>query len=122
MRLLREASDACGRPSEEVRAVLDDLLPPGLEELGLAEALRIRLRDLTADAGAVGVATATLRLEGWVEQALYGMAGEAISNAIRHGGAKPSRSACASGAGGADLVIVDDGRGSNRPRRATPRR
>ena len=41
--LLREASDRVRTAIQEVRAVLDDLLPPGLEELGLAEALRIRL-------------------------------------------------------------------------------
>ena len=110
--LLREASDRVRTAIQEVRAVLDDLLPPGLEELGLAEALRIRLRDLTADAGAVGVATGDLpRLEGWVEQALYGMAGEAISNAIRHGGAKHISISLREWRRRAIIVIVDDGRG-----------
>jgi signal transduction histidine kinase len=110
--LLREASDRVRTAIQEVRAVLDDLLPPGLEELGLAEALRIRLRDLTAGSGATGVATGDLpRLEGWVEQALYGMAGEAISNAIRHGAAKHISISLREWRGRAIIVIVDDGRG-----------
>jgi signal transduction histidine kinase len=109
---LREASDRVRTAIQEVRAVLDDLLPPGLEELGLAEALRIRVRDLTAATGALGVTTGDLpRLEGWVEQALYGMAGEAISNAIRHGGARHIAISLRERRGRAIVMIVDDGRG-----------
>ena len=60
----------------------------------------------------MGVATGDLpRLEGWVEQALYGMAGEAISNAIRHGGAKHISISLREWRRRAIIVIVDDGRG-----------
>jgi signal transduction histidine kinase len=70
----------------EIRTVLARLLPPGLEELGLAHALRSQLLQ-TAESNEVAthLAGELPRLEPWVEQALYGMAAEAISNAARHG-------------------------------------
>src|SRR5204862_7561877 len=56
----------------EVRAVLAHLLPPGLEELGLANALRTRIQSLRESGVDAEVVGDLPRLEGWVEQALYG--------------------------------------------------
>jgi signal transduction histidine kinase len=109
---LAEASERVRTAIREVRAVLDALLPPGLEELGLTEALRIRLRDLTAATPTAGVVRGRLpRLQGWVEQALYGMTGEAISNAIRHGDARRITVTLGERRGRALIEIADDGRG-----------
>jgi signal transduction histidine kinase len=122
----------------EVRAVLARLLPPGLEELGLADALRTRIRAAhanaepheaagpsavvagngqrpaaPADTGVItGVVTGDLpRLEEWVEQALYGMASEAVSNAVRHGHAATVQIDLRIVRGRAVLSVTDDGRG-----------
>jgi signal transduction histidine kinase len=95
----------------EVRAVLAHLLPTGLEELGLAEALRTRIRSVREDGVEAAVRGDLPRLEPWVEQALYGMASEALSNAIRHG--RPSTIGFDLGVvrGRAVLSVTDDGVG-----------
>lgn len=95
----------------EVRAVLARLLPPGLEELGLADALRTRIRSVREDGIDADVVGDLPRLEGWVEQALYGIASEAISNAARHGDPTTIRIDLRSVRGRAVIAVVDDGRG-----------
>ena len=122
----RAASGADGQPPDprlvnaserlltaigEVRAVLGRLLPPGLEELGLAEALRTRIYS-ERDAGVAGEVTGDLpRLEAWVEQGLYGMASEAVSNAVRHGQATTVRIDLRIVRTQAVLAVTDDGVG-----------
>ncbi|MBA2380480.1 MAG: sensor histidine kinase [Chloroflexi bacterium] len=107
---LVNASDRLRTAIGEVRAVLARLLPPGLEELGLAEAMRVRLHDLGDGIGGEVVGELP-RLEGWVEQALYGMASEAVSNAVRHGMPTNVRVELAIVRGRAVLAVNDDGRG-----------
>ena len=51
------------------------------------------------------------RLEAWVEQSLYGMASEAVSNAERHGRATSVRIDLRIVRGRAVLVVYDNGRG-----------
>jgi signal transduction histidine kinase len=105
------ASDRLLTAIREVRAVLARLLPPGLDELGLADALRTRLRPL-ADDGVVALVRGDLpRLEPWVEQSLYGMASEAVSNAVRHGRASSIRVDLAVSRGRAVVAVTDDGGG-----------
>lgn len=96
----------------EVRAVMANLLPPGLEELGVGRALDGWLGRLTAGSG-VGfrVSGEIPHLDGWVEQALYGMAAEAASNAFRHARASSIRVELGTRAGRAVVVVSDDGRG-----------
>jgi signal transduction histidine kinase len=82
---LDSASDRLVGAIKEVRAVLNDLLPPGLEELGLGQAIRTRVRSLAAESGMdLSVEGDLPRFEDWVEQALYGMIVEAVTNAVRH--------------------------------------
>ena len=95
----------------EVRAVLGRLVPPGLDELGLAAAIRSRLRSELA-AGVDGhVAGEIPRLLPATEQALYGIASEAISNAVRHGGAASVIVELTVRRGRVILRVADDGRG-----------
>lgn len=105
------ASERLKTAIAEVRAVLARLLPPGLEELGLADALRTRIRSVREDGVDAEVVGDLPRLEPWVEQALYGIASEAISNAVRHGRPKNVRIDLRSVRGRAVISIVDDGRG-----------
>jgi two-component system sensor histidine kinase UhpB len=95
----------------EVRAVLAHLLPPGLEELGLADALRTRLDSSATEGIATTVAGELPRLEPWVEQALYGMTSEAVSNAVRHGRPASLRVELGVARGRAVIRIADDGHG-----------
>jgi signal transduction histidine kinase len=109
---LESATERVQEAIREIRHVLDRLLPPGLEELGLAKALDSRLRQLTAgttiDARLVGDLP---RMEPWVEQAIYGMVAEAISNAIRHGRPASIRIGLGTPRGRATIEIEDDGVG-----------
>lgn len=95
----------------EVRAVLAHLLPPGLEELGLADALRTRLGSIAAEGIGARVVGDLPRLEPWVEQALYGMASEAVSNAVRHGRPTSLRVDLGVVRARAVIRIADDGAG-----------
>ena len=122
----RSASGANGRPPDprlvsaseglltairEVRSVLARLLPPGLEELGLAEALRTRIQALNHDGIAAEVIGDLPRLEAWVEQSLFGMASEAVSNAVRHGRSTSVRIDLGLVRDQAVILVTDDGTG-----------
>jgi signal transduction histidine kinase len=96
----------------EIRQVLNRLLPPGLEELGLAHAIGARLNDLTTGTDAVAHLTGDLpRLAPLVEQTLFGMAAEAIANAIHHGHAQSIDVELRQERGRAVVVVRDDGVG-----------
>jgi signal transduction histidine kinase len=96
----------------EVRAVLASLLPPGLEELGVGNAVGSWLGRLTAGTEVSAEVAGDLpRLQGWVEQALYAMAAEAASNAFRHAHASTIHVELGERRGRAVVVIRDDGRG-----------
>jgi signal transduction histidine kinase len=105
------ASDRLQTAIREVRAVLARLLPPGLEELGLADALRARIQAEGHD-GLTGMVSGDLpRLTPSVEQVLYGMASEAVSNAVRHGHATAVTIDLRTVRGRAVLTVTDDGQG-----------
>jgi signal transduction histidine kinase len=97
---------------KEVRSVLADLLPPGLEELGLPHAIRGRMNALAAESGIEMILEGNLpRLDDWVEQALYGMASECLTNAVRHSHARTVRVELRAAKTRAVLTIQDDGLG-----------
>ena len=109
---LESAADRLVDAIKEVRTVLADLLPPGMEELGLAHAIRSRMRALGAESGMEMEIEGDLpRLDDWVEQALYGMTVEALTNAIRHSQARSVRTELKVTRGRAVVTIQDDGLG-----------
>jgi signal transduction histidine kinase len=109
---LAAASERLVAAIGEVRAVLASLLPPGLEEFGLHHAIERRLREFASDANIRGEVRGELpRLPEWVEQALYGMAAEAMSNAIRHGRAMSVHVELRVQRGRATVTVSDDGQG-----------
>jgi signal transduction histidine kinase len=110
-RRLEAASERLVTAIREVRSVLAHLLPPGLEELGLAHALRARVRTVRDEDIETDVRGELPRLEPWVEQALYGMTSEAISNAMRHARPRTIRVELREVRHRAVIVVVDDGIG-----------
>ncbi len=95
----------------EVRAVLNSLVPPGLEELGLANALRIYVRDVVKEGIAVEISGDLPRTESWLEAGIFAMTVGAVNNAVLH--AQPTLVEIAMRADGrAGIITVrDDGVG-----------
>jgi signal transduction histidine kinase len=109
---LESASDRLVTAIKEVRAVLADLVPPGLEELGLAQAIQHRMESLAAESGIeMSIDGRLPRLDDWVEQALYGMSIEALTNAVRHSHAATIRTELKVNRGRAVITVHDDGHG-----------
>jgi signal transduction histidine kinase len=97
----------------ELRAVIDGLAPPDLEEAGLAESLR-RYAVLAGRAHGVPVtftAGCLPALGPGAEAALYRVAQEALHNALRHAGASGVRVALAKAGRRVVLEVSDDGHG-----------
>ena len=109
---LSDASDRVVTAIKEVRAVLADLLPPGLEELGLAHAIENRMAALAAESGMTMALEGDLpRLNDWVEQALYGMTAEALANAVKHSRGTTVKVELKPAGSRAVVTIADDGQG-----------
>jgi signal transduction histidine kinase len=96
----------------DVRRIVDNLRPPILDDLGLAEALVQLARRFDSPAMTVAVRVGHLpRLSAAVEVAVLRIAGEALTNVARHSGAAQ----CAVTLGCEERLLVltidDDGRG-----------
>ncbi|MFN8629880.1 MAG: histidine kinase [Chloroflexota bacterium] len=99
-KMLDEAQDRMLTTIKEIRAVLNNLVPPGLEELGLTKALQRYVEEFVPDAITGEVSGELPRAAYWLE-AIFAMTAEAISNAVSMGGPRTSRSICAPRAGAA---------------------
>lgn len=100
----------------DVRRIVDDLRPPMLDDLGLAAAVEQQARRLSSPDLPVDVAVADLPpLSAAVELAVLRIAGEAMTNAVRHSGARHARVAVGWADGLVELVVADDGRGFDSP-------
>ena len=109
---LEFASDRISTAIKEVRAVLNDLVPPGLEELGLGQAIASRMKSLAVESGMEMAIEGELpRLDDWVEQALYGMTTEALTNAVHHSQAQSVRTELRVSKGRAVVTVADNGQG-----------
>lgn len=106
------ATDRVQAAIREVRGVLAQLVTPGLDELGLAAAIRHRLDALTADTAIAGEVRGDLpRLDPAVERTLHNITAEAISNAVRHGRPSSIVVDLAETRGRAVVAVTDDGVG-----------
>lgn len=94
----------------DIRRLAYDLRPPALDELGLAEALRLHARSLNGveinvhDDGVEALPAA-------VEAAAYRIAAEAMTNVSRHAGAAHCDVDLSAVDGTLTLTVLDDGRG-----------
>ena len=113
-RLLEEFRAELAEALERIRRFARGLRPPALDELGLVPALEAHARSL-AEASGVVVRVEAEPVDGMLtpeaELALYRIAQEAVSNAIRH--ASPSRVdvEIRRRAGRVVLTVRDDGQG-----------
>jgi signal transduction histidine kinase len=101
----------------EMRALLFQLRPVALEEEGVVEALRRHIESLQRRDGPSLAFAATGeadRLPLPVEEALFRVASEAVSNALKHANAKEITVALDIRDGAATLTVRDDGRGFDR--------
>jgi len=110
---LTEALMITGRSLDQVRGMMLDLRPLGLEDLGLAVVLESHLAKQAEAAGWHAQFEATLpgRLHPELEMACFRVAQEALTNVMRHSHAKQVRVTLGMDAGEVQLSVRDDGTG-----------
>lgn len=98
---------------ETARAVARGLRPPALDDLGLVDALRHQLGSIGSGGVVVSldVDDAIGALPAAIEVASYHVVLEAVSNAVRHGGARHVRARLGREPEALTLEVRDDGRG-----------
>jgi signal transduction histidine kinase len=98
----------------DVRRLAVELRPRALDDFGLVAALE-RLTESFAEQTGIAVdfehSLGTERLRGEVETALYRIVQEALTNIVKHAGARRVSVVLSRRAGGVTAVIEDDGRG-----------
>ena len=97
----------------QIRGLSRELRPPGLDALGLAEALRQRLATIAGpDGPIVEVSAADLgALPPAIEVAAYRIVVEAVTNTVRHADARTSRVSLVRDRETLVIRVTDDGRG-----------
>jgi signal transduction histidine kinase len=95
----------------EVRRIVDGLRPAALDELGLAQALRQLATDDDAPVQVVVDADLPEELPAAVEVAAYRIAGEAVTNALRHADATSAQLRAWTDGEALHVEVSDDGRG-----------
>jgi signal transduction histidine kinase len=109
------ASEHVGREIDNLRAIITELRPAALDELGLVPALRTLARRTSARDG-LEVTTdlpdpATERLSPEIETAVYRIAQEALNNVAKHADATRATLVLRRSHGTVELEIADDGAG-----------
>jgi signal transduction histidine kinase len=96
---------------KEIRAVLNRLVPPGLEELGLAKALERYVEEFVPAGISVEVSGQLPRAAYWLEAGLFAMTVEAITNAVEHGHPGRITIDLRAARGRGIITVADDGVG-----------
>jgi two-component system sensor histidine kinase DegS len=111
---LNSARDLIQRSLDQLKAVIYDLRPAQLDELGLASALRWYVKARVERPGLIVITrfeAAADRLPPHVETALYRVGQEALANAVKHSGARRLELTLEVKPGYAALTVFDDGTG-----------
>jgi two-component system, NarL family, sensor histidine kinase UhpB len=112
--LLAQTQDTARESLEEVRRIARSLRPEALDDLGLASSLRV-LADRVAEQSPVHVETRVEPqlppLEEDEELVVYRVAQEALTNVVRHSGARRAWLELGTTSDRVRLTVRDDGRG-----------
>jgi signal transduction histidine kinase len=116
--LLREGVGQVEREIENLRAIITELRPAALDELGLApaiDALVARMstvEGLTIDTSLdVDVDGGAERLDEEIETTVYRLVQEALTNVAKHAGAEHARVYVSTAGGRLEIEVADDGAG-----------
>jgi signal transduction histidine kinase len=109
---MRTAIDQIAGEIQNLRAIITDLRPAALDQLGLAPALEaLTSRVATTEGLDVQLAVELDRLDPEIETTVYRLVQEALTNVKKHAGASAVRVEAGAEAGRVALTVVDDGRG-----------
>jgi two-component system NarL family sensor kinase len=109
--LIEGARDQTHAAVADVRRIVRDLRPPALDELGLAGALRAHADHLAPLRVRLVVDDDLSGLSAAVETAVYRIAGEALTNVVRHSAAQSCEVSLHAYEGQLVLRVEDDGTG-----------
>jgi signal transduction histidine kinase len=114
-----EAIDYIEQEIDNLHAIISDLRPAALDELGLRPALEALL-ERRSDHGALRIASVLVlpdpqagepRLEPAIESTVYRVVQEALTNIVKHADARSVRVAVTASAGAVSIEVQDDGVG-----------
>jgi len=103
----------------QVRQLVYGLRPPELEQLGLVEALRLKLKGLTSGQLMLELVLPepSIAYPAAVEVAAYRIVTEAVSNVVRYARARSCRVELRLTETGLEITVMDDGRNFDHQRR-----
>src|SRR4051794_2761411 len=110
---IADATEQVAREIENLRAIITELRPAALDELGLAPALTTLVSRVAAASGLEVDTTIDIdrRLVAEQETVAYRVVQEALSNVVKHAQATSVRVAVATLDGELRITVADDGRG-----------
>jgi PAS domain S-box-containing protein len=110
---LLDLEDAAMQALREMRLMLYELRPPILEKVGLAAALQQRLDAVERRAALQArlLLVGEIKVAPAIEQELYGIALEALNNALRHSDATWVSVQISTAEGRLEMEVVDNGKG-----------
>ena len=108
---LNHAKDASSEVITSLRAVVQSLRPPALDDLGFVGALTVQVERIAGDAGLVVEVSAPheLSLPAAVEVAAFHTIAEAVTNAVRHSSASMVKITIAPTPRHLTVTVADDG-------------
>jgi signal transduction histidine kinase len=122
--LLREGVGQVEREIENLRAIITDLRPAALDELGLGPAIEALVQRVAAVEGlvvdaAVQLPTDGSRLGQELETTVYRLVQEALTNVVKHARAQHARIDVRCAGGFVEVEVADDGSGFDPDVKAT---
>ncbi|MEA2137919.1 MAG: hypothetical protein QOG56_1069 [Solirubrobacteraceae bacterium] len=115
--LLREGVEHVEREIENLRAIITELRPAALDELGLAPAIEALVARVSAVQGLAidcDVDVAGARLSQELETTVYRLVQEALTNVVKHARAEHAAVRVTARAAELELEVSDDGHGFDR--------
>lgn len=109
--LVTLARTEVGEALDDVRRLVHDLRPPALDDLGLEAAVRQQAERVRSEVEVTVDAEDLSGLPAAVEVAAYRIVSEALTNVVRHAGARRADVRLEAGTSALTVTVADDGRG-----------